>query len=196
MDNTQPISGMPMDPHYNLFNQYQEPTKAGLIRELSSRRALIAAMYELKGIIKDPSDDKTDIQITDPIMNERGRFIFFHAVTAAANDINTFSNYRTDVKLIYSLIIKFTSDIIYEFYYNRKEYAIEDESHCGLIINKALGLMLPAFFKALGAGDRSAATRSVSEMIQRAFKSPEMQQRQGGGFFSKLNPLSSGNVSS
>lgn len=189
---TQQYSGLPADPYNPLAFGYgsQYDNRVGLIKELSPRNALLTAIAELRGEIVDPETNKI-IRI-NPLMNEEGISIFFHSVTAAANDINTFSNYRTDEKLIYRLMMKWVTDEIYEFYYNRKKYDIKEESHCAVIINKAVGLKLPAFFKALGAGDRRAATASVQEQIQRAFteKSDTSMQAQAQpkkkGIFSRM----------
>lgn len=184
-DNQQSGSG-----YYPSYWGYQQEERAGLVRELSPHAALVKAIKEFRGIVEDPDNPAEKVRI-DRIMNEQGISIFYLCVTSAANDINTMSNYRTDDKLIYRLMNKFLMDIIYEFYYNRKTYEIQQESHSGLIVNKAVGLMLPSFFKALGAGDRNAATRSVYETINRAFNAqansdapPEPKK----GFISRLLP--------
>ena len=187
-------AGLPPDPYNPLLYGQHVDNRVGLVKELSPRVALITAITELRGEIRDPETNRLIKQV-NPLMNELGISVFFHAVTAAANDINTFSNYRTDDKLIYKLMMKWVSDIVYEFYYNRKKYAVIEESLCALIINKAVGLMLPSFFKALGAGDRRAATSSVTEMIQRSMReggdsmssSPQSRRR---GILSRMNPFS------
>lgn len=189
----QQYNSLPLDPYnpYAFGQGSGYDNRVGLIKELSSTSALIKAINELKGEITDPETGK-EIKIIEPIMNGLGISIFFHSVTAAANDINTFSNYRTDEKLIYNLMKKWIADDIYEFYYNRKKYGIKEESHVSIIINKAVGLKLPAFFKALGAGDRRAATASVQEMIQRQyaeksdFNSPMQQTNRKRGIFSRM----------
>jgi hypothetical protein len=164
--------------------------RAGLVRELSPHEALIKSIAEFRGEIENPKNPREKIKIKR-IMNEEGIAIFYMAVTAAANDINTMSNYRADEALIYRIMNKWIVDIIYEFYYNRKKYEITDESQVNFIVNKAVGLMLPSFFKALGAGDRNAATRSVYETINRAFNaqanSDEPPQAKKG-FISRLLP--------
>lgn len=170
------------------YSQYEE--RAGLVRELSPHAAMVKAIAEFRGHIEDPQNPGKPIEI-QRIMNEEGISVFYLAVTAAANDINTMSNYRADEKLIYRIMNKFITDIVYEFYYNRKRYEVKEESHCGLIVNKAVGLMLPSFFKALGAGDRNAATRSVYETINRAFnaqKNSDDPPQVKKGFFSRMLP--------
>lgn len=186
---------LPYDPYaYQSFGS-QYDNRVGLVKELSPRNALITATDEIRGEIKDPDSGRV-LRRVEPLMNEKGIAIFFHAVTAGANDINTMSNYSRDYKLIYSLMMKWVTDMVYEFYINRKTYGIVEETHCSIIINKAVGLILPSFFKALGAGDRRAATASVSEMIQRAFKDNGSQfpsvesSKKGGGVLSRLNPFS------
>ena len=181
------------DPYNPLFSANPYDNKIGLVKELSPRHALITSMVELRGEIRDPDTGEKNIKVK-PMMNEDGISVFFQAVTAAANDINTFSNYRTDDKLIYALMNKWIMDITYEFYYHYHEYGIKQESHCSIVINKAVGLMLPSFFKALGAGDRSAATRSVSEMIQRATRdttggSSDSFVPQKKGVLARMNPF-------
>ena len=72
------------------------------------------------------------------------------------------------------------------------EILIDDEAVVSLIINLAAGLMMSSFFKALGAGDRGAVTKTISEMIQRAMRdtdSPQNEQIKRRGFISKMNPF-------
>lgn len=188
---TPDYSQPPLDQYSSLFYPNQYDNRVGLVRELSPRQALLVAIAEFRGEIKDPETNQTTKHIKR-VMNEEGISLFYHAVTSAANEINTFSNYRSDEKIIYRLMNKWVFDIVYEFFYNRKKYEIMEESHCSIIVNKAVGLMLPAFFKALGAGDRSAATRAVQETINRAFRDGEGDpvQTQRKGFLSSLNPFS------
>lgn len=192
-EQTQEYTGLPPDPYNPYLYGTHYDNRVGLVKELSPVPALINAISELRGEIKDPTTKKIVKQVK-PIMNEEGISVFFHSVTSAANDINTMSNYRADDKLIYRLMLKWVSDVVYEFYYNRKKYEIAEESLCSLVVNKAVGLMLPAFFKALGAGDRRAATAAVSESIQRLMKEqsggiPEVPTSKRKGFLSRINPF-------
>lgn len=183
---------VPPDPYNPLYMGQNQENRVGLAQELNPQNPLIEAIYSLRGELKNPKTGRTEIKF-GRLMNEEGIALFIHVVRAAANAINTFSNYRTDEKLIYRILQKWINDAIYEFYYERKKYGIAEESHCSIIINYAVGLMLPSFFKAIGAGDRSAVTRTIQEYIQTQMGSgnnPYEPRRRG--FLSPRNPFSRG----
>jgi len=157
-------------------------------------------VYQLRGKLKNPVTGKYDIEF-QRIMNEKGIALFITQVKASANQITTYSNFRTDEKLIYRLLNKWILDIVYIFYYERKKFVYEGEEKCliddeavvSIIINLATGLMMSSLFKALGAGDRGAVTKTISEMIQRAMKDVEPEnnsQLKRKGFLTKMNPFS------
>ena len=167
LDETQ-HQGYPSEFYNSMFgmgNQYDN--RVGLVKELSPAEEINKIMDEFRGIIKDESGK--EINKIVPIMNELGISRFYHIVTSTANSITTFSNYRTDDKLIYRITNKFIKDGWMEFGLNLKE---KDIAHLGvsrIIMNRAASLILSALFKALGAGDRGAATKAVQETIQRQF---------------------------
>lgn len=190
---TQDFSKLPVDNYQPFLHQEDQSDRAGLVRELSPTNAIIDAIDRLRGVVRNPRNP-TDIRKINTIINEDGIAIFTLIVTAGANEINTFSNYRTEDKLISKIMEKWIKDIVYEFYYHRKKYEIPEESQASMIVNLAVGLILPSFFKALGAGDRNAATRSVSESIVRAMRSSDDSQQPQArrGLFSRMNPFSNG----
>lgn len=184
--------GLPADPYNPLFAGQLQENRVGLAQELNPQAPLIEAIYSLRGELRNPKTNEVEIKFTS-LMNEEGVALFIHIVRAAANAINTFSNYRTDDKLIYRLLKKWINDAIYEFYINRKKYGIKEESHCSIIVNHAVGLMLPSFFKALGAGDRGAVSKSVQEHIQTSMgQQPNPYEPKRRGLLSMMNPFNRG----
>lgn len=198
----QPYTGLPLDYHNPLLTSYGVDNRVGLAKELDPNHSLIDTIHMLRGELKDPKTGQYKKQL-QRVMNEQGIAIFVSQVKAGANNVNTQSNYRADDKLIYKLMNKWILDLVYIFYYERKKFVeqedekgiiefclIKDEAVVSLIINLAVGLMLPAFFKALGAGDRSAITRTVSEMINKAYKDEQEQPiAKRRGLLSKVNPF-------
>jgi hypothetical protein len=170
-------------------NQVENSDRPGLVRELSPMNSVIGVIDVLRGIVRNPRNP-SDIRKINKLINEDGVAMFTLMVTTGANEINTLSNYRNDLKLIYKFMTKLVMDMVYEFHYNRKKYGIQEESQASIIINLAVGLLLPSFFKALGAGDRSAATRAVQESIVSSIRSSEQEGRslQRKGFFSRMLP--------
>lgn len=191
-------------PEYDYSNysggNSSESDRVGLARELDPQNTLVEIIWQLRGKLKNPRTGKFDIEF-ERMMNEKGIAIFITQVKAAANQITTYSNYRADEKIIYRILNKWVLDLVYIFYYERKKFIFEGEKKCliddeavvSLIINLAAGLMMSSFFKALGAGDRGAVTKTISEMIQRAMRDVEPQsheQVKRKGFISKMNPFS------
>lgn len=202
----QGYEGLPLDYYSPMYmGGMGMDNRVGLAKELDPQNALIDAVFTLRGKLKNPTTNRYDIEF-QRVMNELGIAVFITQVKGAANSINTYSNYRTDDKLIYKLMNKWIMDIVYIFYYERKKFVyqenektgnleptlIQDEAVVSLVINLAVGLMLPSFFKALGAGDRGAVTKTISEMIQRAFRDNEpdnLGQPRRKGLMSRLNPF-------
>lgn len=168
-------SELPVGNYVPYFNQQDQTDRPGLIRELSPNNSIINVIDILRGIVRNPRNP-SDTRKINTLVNEEGIAIFTIMVTSGANEINTFSNYRNDTKFIYSLMQKWILDIVYEFHFNRKKYGIPEESQSSIVINLAIGLILPSFFKALGAGDRNSATRAVQESIVRSMRDDGQQQ--------------------
>ena len=195
--NVQSVQAPPFFPNYI-------ENRVGLAKELDPQKALVETIWILRGQIKNADTGRVETTFKR-MMNEDGVAIFITAVKAGANSINTYSNYRTDDKLIYRILSKWINDLVYTFYYERKRFIeqvhpngvveiclIEDESNVSHLINLACGLLLPSFLKALGAGDRGAITRTIQETINRALRDAEEMgrgDRKRGGFLSMLNPF-------
>jgi len=171
-------------------NQIENSDRPGLVRELSPHNSIITIIDMLRGTVRNPRNPN-DIRTINKLVNEDGITMFTLMVMTGANEINTLSNYRNDLKLIYKFMNKLIMDIVYEFHYNRKKYGILEESQASIVINLAVGLLLPSYFKALGAGDRSAATRAVQESIHRSMRDTsdhDNRPQQRKSFFSRMLP--------
>ncbi len=169
-----------------------EDKTIGIIESLSSNKSLINLIYEFRGKVYDKKLAKyISIEGIKPMMNEEGTTMVFNFVRSAVDDINTYSNFRTDIRLIYRLMRKLLRDIIYRLHYYYKDYGIKRKSEIVIIIDRIQGILLAAYFKALGAGDRRAATSNISETIsrlQREMSEPGMtkeDEKKRGGMLSR-----------
>ncbi len=162
-----------------------------LVKELSPQQYILRLIQELRGLVYDPKTEKYEkVSGVIPLMNEKGITLFFHLATSSVNEITTFSNYRDDMDLIYKLMRKYIKDAVTRFHFYYKDFGITDKSHVAIIIDKLQGVMLSAYFKALGAGDRKAATSNVSENISRIARDQQEEQTYGvqrkSGFFGRM----------
>ncbi|KKL90149.1 hypothetical protein LCGC14_1907550, partial [marine sediment metagenome] len=98
--------------------------------------------------------------------------------------------YRTDKELIHRLVMMQIRNATINFHINWEDYGITSKTDIKIITDKLLILGLSCFYKALGAGDRGAATRNISESISRS--SMERQNEQPhlrkAGIFDKWRP--------
>ena len=162
-----------------------------LISELSPTQHLRNIMKELEGELWDEKNEKyIKIDGVKPLLNQEGRNIFFHFATATINPIVTMSNYRKEVNLIHNLALMQIKKAIAHFHFHWKDYEITTKTKINIITDKLMILTISSFYKALGAGDRSASTRNITETISRLLR-PEDNQTQPpnkrGGFFSRRN---------
>lgn len=169
--------------------------KAGfsLVKELSPQEHLKEEMAWLQGKVwnsKTKTFEKVD-GVTE-FMNQDGRDMFFQYLTAVLNPIVTMSNFRADTKIIHNMVMMIVRDASIHFHLHWKDYDISKKTQINVLTTKLMCVGLSALYKALGAGDRKAATSHISEnlsTINRPF-SPEQQNQRGGGFLSKMNPFS------
>jgi len=80
----------------------------------------------------------------------------------------------------------------YSFSFNiGKIITFKKKTQINVLTTKLMCVGLSALYKALGAGDRKAATSHISESLSTVSRPmTQEQQRQGGGFLSKMNPFS------
>ena len=186
------INSLPLDTGgFPAHLNYKTEEKAvSLVHELSPDSYILDMIHELNGEIKNREGEYVKIKGIQPLMNEEGITLFFHLATSALNQITTYSNYRDDTKLIYRLVKKVLKDATSRFFFYRKELGIENKAHISIILDKLQGVVLSAYFKALGAGDRKAATSNITENIStfsRMGMGQELRpQARQGGFISKM----------
>ncbi len=146
-----------------------EQKSISLISELSPTQDLRNIMKELDGFIWDQKSGRyIQVEGVTPFLNARGRTIFYQFATATLSPINTFSNYRTDKEIIHRLILMQIKKATINFHINWEDYGIQSKTDINIITDKLMILGLSCFYKALGAGDRGAATRNISESINRS----------------------------
>lgn len=164
-----------------------------LISELSPTQHLRNIMKELEGELWDERTEKyIKIDGVKPLINQAGRNIFFHFATATINPIVTMSNYRKEVDLINRLTLMQIKKAIAHFHFHWKDYEITTKTTINIITDKLMILTLSSFFKAIGAGDRSASTRNITENINRLLRPEDNSQQhesKRGGFFSRRNNI-------
>jgi len=190
------------DIYEGIPNEYSTPPlggigndKAGfsLIKELSPQEHLKEEMAWLQGKVW---NSKTKSFETVPgvteFMNQDGRDMFFQYLTAVLNPVVTMSNFRADTKIIHNMVMLIVRDASIHFHLHWKDYAIKKKTQINVLTTKLMCVGLSALYKALGAGDRKAATSHISESLSTVSRpiTQEQQQRQGGGFLSKMNPFS------
>lgn len=159
-------SNIPMD--YATPTQMQPEDKKGisLVKELSPQDHLREMMAWLNGQVW---DDKKKYYVTvegiKPFMNEEGRNMFFHQATSVISPIVTMSNFTKDYRVIHSLTMMLVKRAIIHFHLHWEDYGIQRKTQIGIVGDKLMTLGLSAFYKALGAGDRKAATSNIHENV-------------------------------
>lgn len=154
----------------------QQKTSISLVNELSPQQTLRDIMEELKGKIWDERLNKyIDIEGVSPLMNAEGRDIFFHFANASINNIVTMSNYTKDYEKIHKIVLMQVKNASRHFHIHWSDYGINRKTKITIITDKLLILALSCFYKAIGAGDRSAATRNISESISTMLRQDNME---------------------
>lgn len=152
-----------------------EKKNLSLIRELSPQQYLRDMMEELNGKVWDDRTQKyVTVDSVKPLMNEEGRNVFFHFATATINPIVTMSNYRSNLDIIHKLVLMQIRKASINFHIKWRDYGISDKTKINIITDKLMILTLSCFYKAFGAGDRSAATKNISESINTLMR-PEQE---------------------
>jgi len=156
-----------------------ENRNISIIKELSPQGVLQEMMQQMEGKIWDSVQEKyIKIEGTTPFMNEEGRDTFFHFATAMISSIVTMSNYGREEKFINSLLRYHIKKAIIHFHLHYKDYGINRKTKINILSSKLLILGNAAFRKAIGAGDRKAATSNISESISTLMRSGSPQQEQ------------------
>ena len=160
---------------------YQVPDarSASLIRELSPTEHLLGIMQELMGKVFDKSKGKyIEIEGVQPLMNMEGINMFYHFATSAINPIVTMSNYTRDYRKIHQLVKMQVWKASRHFHLHYKDYGINRKTKITIITDKLMILVLSCYYKALGAGDRKAATSHISESINTMVRPPTEESPQ------------------
>lgn len=173
------------------FQEKEEPSEIGVIRELSPRKVKEQIRMELKGFEYDKEKKKwVKIEGETPMMNDLGIQKFLNSFPAITDTV-TFSNYTFEVADKITLFIMESS--IPSIYVNYKEYGIKDKSDLPILTAKLFTLTHAAFHQAVGAGHRGVIGRTISESIMTRSGEVRMAQQQlqeRGGIFSRINPFS------
>lgn len=167
MDNSYYSQGLPLDYATPPINYPDEKKGISLVKELSPQDHLREMMQWLEGKVWDDKK-KIYVKITDsvkPLMNEEGRNMFFHQATSIISPIVTMSNYTKDYRMIHALTLMLVKRATIHFHLHWRDYDIKRKTQIAMIGDKLMILGLSAFYKALGAGDRKAATSNIHESI-------------------------------
>jgi len=157
--------------------QRRDDRSISLVKELSPQDALHEMMEQMAGKIWDSTKDKyVALEGAKPLLNEEGRDMFFHFATAMLSSLVTMSNYTKDYKVIHAIIRYHIKKAIFHFHLHYKDYGISRKTKINIITSKLFILGLSAFYKALGAGDRKAATSNISETISTFMRAGNPQQ--------------------
>lgn len=161
-----------------------------LIKELSPQGVLHEMMQQMSGKIYDDSQEKyVKIEGAKKFMNEEGLDTFFHFATALISSLVTMSNYTKDYKTIHAIIRYHLKKANIHFHLHWKDYGISRKTKINIITSKLFILGLSAFYKAIGAGDRKAATSNISESISTFMRSgyeKQQQEAQKGGIVRRI----------
>ena len=162
--------------------QRNEEHRVSLIRELSPQDTLREMMEQMEGKIWDSVQNKyVEVKGAKPFMNAEGRDTFFHFATAVISSLNTMSNYATDYNTIHALVRYHLKKAVIHFHLHYKDYGIDRKTKINIVTSKLFILGLSAFYKALGAGDRKAATSNITESISTFARQGYQQQEQEQG---------------
>ena len=146
--------------------QPEKENTVSLIRELSPQGVLNEMMQQIQGKIYDDVQSRyVKIEGAKPLMNEEGIDTFFHFATAMISALVTMSNYTKDYKTIHAMVRYHVKKANIHFHLHYKDYGISRKTKINIITSKLFILGLSAFYKAIGAGDRKAATSNISESI-------------------------------
>lgn len=157
------------------FGGHQQ-SSISLVKELSPQQTLRDIMEELKGKLWDERLNKyVIVEGVSPLMNAEGRDIFFHFANASINNIVTMSNYTKDYDKIHKIVLMQCKKASIHFHIHWQDYGITRKTKINIITDKLMILALSCFYKAIGAGDRSAATRNISESINTMMRQDNME---------------------
>jgi len=170
----------------------EEQQYFSLVRELSPQEHILEQMAWISGEIWNSKLKRYEkVEGVKPFMNQDGRDIYFQYLTTILNPIITMSNYRADIKLIHNLMMMIIKDATIHFHLHWRDYGIKKKTQIKVITDKLLTVGLSSFYKALGGGDRKAATSNISENISTVSRNlMPQEQPQRRGFLSKMNPFS------
>ena len=130
-------------------------------------------MQELMGKVWDKTKNKyVEVEGVQPLMNMEGTNMFYHFATSVINPIVTMSNYTGDYNKIHQLVMMQVKKASIHFHLHYKDYGINRKTKITVITDKLMILALSCYYKALGAGDRKAATSHISESISTLNRPP------------------------
>lgn len=165
----------------------EEPRGVGLIKELSPQEHVKELIMWLQGLMWD-NNKKEYIKVmgVDSFMNEEGINMFFHYATSIISPIITLSDYGRNTELIHNMIKSIVKDASAHFHIHYKDYGIKRKTQIRVLTNKLMTLGLSSFYKAIGGGDRKAATQNITENINTMTRNQQIQP-QRRGFFSRFS---------
>lgn len=171
-----------LDENYStppVFPYGKEEKGASLLKELSPQESIRDMVENFRGKIWDSNQKKyVEIKGMKPFMNDEGIESFFHYSTAILSPVVTMSNYAKNYKMIHRLMLVQMKKAIKHFYLHYEDYEIKSKTRVNIVTSKLLILGLSAFYKAIGAGDRTAATANISETISRMSRMGDDSQQQ------------------
>lgn len=177
-NNSNIYEGIP--PEYSTPPMYmprEKESSLSIIKELSPQGVLHEMMEQMRGKIWDENQERyVKLEGTKPFMNDEGLDMFFHFATAMISSIVTMSNYAADVNLINRMLRYHVKKAIIHFHLHWKDYGIARKTGISIISSKLFILGNAAFRKALGAGDRKAATSNISESISTFMRGGQERQ--------------------
>jgi len=157
-----------------------------LIKELSPREDLQDILKNMEGKVYDSKKSKyIDVDGASEIANERGRNAFFHWATTLVSRINSMSNYTNDYDKIHAIVGMVVKRAAADFYTSYREYGIRKEN-INKITTKLTVFGMSIFYRAIGAGDRKAATQNISQQISQLTRQDGNSKEKKGGFFSRI----------
>lgn len=157
-----------------------------LIKELSPRDDLQDILKNMEGKVYDSDKDKyVNVDGATAIANERGRNAFFHWATTLVSRINSMSNYTKDYDKIHAIVQMVVKRASADFYTSYREYGINKED-INKITTKLTVFGMSIFYRAIGAGDRKAATQNITQQISQLTRQEGGKKEKRGGFFSRI----------
>lgn len=182
-----PYNQIPDDQLTPANNQfYQQDRHMSLVSELDPQKHLKSLLEHFRGRLWDENEKRyIDIEGVQPLMNQYGRNAFFHYATPFLNPVTTMSNFTKDINRIHMIVKMQVNDASKHFHLHWREYGIQKKTHIKIITNHLMILGISSLYKAIGAGDRKAATSNISETISNITKSEsekEGEQKKKGLF--------------